>query len=752
MINTQNPDFSNSPVSPFRPKFRYFPRDLYIEPVISIVTPFYDTKEVFHETARSVLNQSFQEWEWIIVNDGSTSSKALAVLDKYRDGDPRIRVIDIEENQGLSTARNTGVKKATSEYILFLDSDDLLEPTATEKWLWFLYTHPEFSFVKGYSVGFGINPYLWSRGFHDGNAFLKENLVEATSLLRKTIFSTVGGFDESNHGGLEDWDFWLKCASHGYWGDTIPEYHSWYRRRSNQEVRWSNWSKKNFRKHFLKTARLKYPNLWKGDFPDIKKHWHQPYDQVQFSLSFKNLLASPKQRILMILPWLNMGGADKYNLDLIQQLKKRDWEITIIATDNGEHTWENDFFQLTPDIFILSRFLNLTDYPRFIEYLIKSRNPDIVFVSNSEIGYMLLPYLRASCPKQTFVDYCHMEEENWKNGGYARKSIVYQEQLNLTIVASEHLKKWILKNGSKEKYIEVSYINVDTDLLVPNPDMREWVCEEYNLEESTNIILFAGRLTEQKQPLVLLYALTHLIKKADNFVALVAGNGPMKNNMKHFIRKHKALKHKVKILGELPHAEVVELMQAADIFFLPSKQEGISLAIYEAMACGVVVVGADVGGQKELLTSNCGKLIPKSTEMLESREYAEIIHELLIKKDERRKYAKRARERVEREFNINDMGNRMVTLFEYAKNKNKDLPLLSVPIELGRVSAQEAIESVRLFYLAEQLWHGQYQQEAPFSIRLYFFIRKLFLPFYLRAGGDNNAFLYSVKRRVKKIF
>ena len=223
MIDPLHPDYMSTPASPQRPKFAYAPTHLDVPPCVTLVTPFYNTGPLFHDTAHSVLQQSLQQWQWLIINDGSTQPEALAVLDAYRQRDPRIKVVDHATNQGLSAARNTGFRQAQTAYVVQLDSDDLLEPTALEKWLWCLESHPEWAFVKGYTVGFGAEEYLCAQGFHDGAAFLKENLVAPTSMIRTAVHQAVGGYDESNRAGLEDWDFWLHCASEGYWGGTVPE-------------------------------------------------------------------------------------------------------------------------------------------------------------------------------------------------------------------------------------------------------------------------------------------------------------------------------------------------------------------------------------------------------------------------------------------------------------------------------------------------------------------------------------------------
>ena len=114
MIDPLRPDYANTPASPMRPDFGYRPENPAVAPYVSIVTPFYNTGPVFYETARSVLRQSFQQWEWLIVNDGSTDAEALSILEEFRQVDPRIRVIDHEVNRGLSAARNTAISPPTS--------------------------------------------------------------------------------------------------------------------------------------------------------------------------------------------------------------------------------------------------------------------------------------------------------------------------------------------------------------------------------------------------------------------------------------------------------------------------------------------------------------------------------------------------------------------------------------------------------------------------------------------------------------
>ena len=99
-------------------------------PKVSIVIPVYKVEKYLSTCLDSVLKQTFQDWEAICVNDGSHDD-CDKILAKYAKKDKRITVIT-QENQGLSMARNNGLKHATGEYILFLDSDDFIYPQLLE--------------------------------------------------------------------------------------------------------------------------------------------------------------------------------------------------------------------------------------------------------------------------------------------------------------------------------------------------------------------------------------------------------------------------------------------------------------------------------------------------------------------------------------------------------------------------------------------------------------------------------------------
>jgi glycosyltransferase involved in cell wall biosynthesis len=478
---------------------------------------------------------------------------------------------------------------------------------------------------------------------------------------------------------------------------------------------------------------------------------------LEESWPFTNQLRSRGERhLLLIGPWLRLGGADKVNLDLLDQLARRGWTASVATTIATEHEWLPLYRERTFDIFPLHQFLGLVDYPRFLTYLIASRRPDVVLISNSELGYRLLPYLRSRSPGTTFVDLCHSEAEHWNAGGYPRFSVEYHSQLDLTITASSHLRSWILERGAEPEHVEVSHVNVDAERVRPDAASRARVRRELGITDDEPVILFAGRVSEDKQPPVLAEALRLLARNGSRFTALVAGGGSELAWLERFVRARR-LQRQVRLLGEVSHDRVVEVMQAGDILFLPSRWEGIALTLYEGMACGLPVVAAAVGGQAELVTPDCGILVERSTVDEEAARYADALGELIADRDRRTAMGRAARERIVTQFDLVRMGSRMAELFDLAGRLHRERPRTPIPKSLARAMATEAVELVRLAGVTEWLWVQRTGQIAKagglrgIGARSYLRLRAVLGPLYRYGLARGWGWLPVLRDRVRRV-
>ena len=98
-----------------------------MKPLVSIITACYNASNFLEATIKSVKNQTISDWEWIIVDDSSTDA-SIELIKKYAVKDERIKLIELEENQGAAIARNKGIKLATGTYMTFIDADDSWMP------------------------------------------------------------------------------------------------------------------------------------------------------------------------------------------------------------------------------------------------------------------------------------------------------------------------------------------------------------------------------------------------------------------------------------------------------------------------------------------------------------------------------------------------------------------------------------------------------------------------------------------------
>jgi glycosyltransferase involved in cell wall biosynthesis len=369
-------------------------------------------------------------------------------------------------------------------------------------------------------------------------------------------------------------------------------------------------------------------------------------------LPCRNRLGKERRRLLFVVPWAQVGGADRFNLDLVGQLRGRGWEVTVATTLAGDHSWLPELTRLTPDVFACSHFLQPADYPRFLRYLIGSRRPDAILISHSRFAYQALPYLRlhSDCP---ILDYLHILEPDWLDGGYPRMSLEQRDQLDLQITSSHALKDWLVEHGAEPERIRVCYTNIDPP-REPAPSRAQ-----LGLPEHVPIIIYPCRITDQKQPAVFAHTLQRLHQAGHEYLALAVGDGPYLPWLKRHAHTHKL---PIEFRGPQPHQTTKQLIARSDILFLPSKHEGISLAVYEAMAAQTTVVTADVGGQHELVTPDTGILIPPSNPNQETHNYTNALSQLLQHPQQRHQLARNAHQRIQTHFPLTTMGDHMHTL------------------------------------------------------------------------------------------
>lgn len=188
-------------------------------PQVSVVIPAYNASATILETIESVFAQTFQDFEVLVVNDGSTDDTRQKVQ-AVADADDRLRILS-QQNGGVSAARNNGIATATGEWVAFLDADDIWLPEKLETQLRCMRAKPGCLASQGsaYFVDQSLTPLKLRHCVPVEQPLLTflrfQNLPNAASswVVKRELFEEIGGFD-TGLVILEDWDLSLRLARH----------------------------------------------------------------------------------------------------------------------------------------------------------------------------------------------------------------------------------------------------------------------------------------------------------------------------------------------------------------------------------------------------------------------------------------------------------------------------------------------------------------------------------------------------------
>lgn len=209
--------------------------------LVSIIVPSYNQANFLSETLDSVLKQDYQNWECIIIDDGSTDN-TKEIAQKYCNKDKRFKYIK-QKNQGPSVARNRGIKISNGEFILPLDSDDLISNNYIKEAVNVFLKKPETKLVYCQAELFGESSGKWQLQEYSYSKLLFENMIFCTAMYRKSDFEKTNGYNPNMDKGWEDWDFWLSLIKRDDLVFMIPKVLFYY--RIKKKSRNSNFGENN---------------------------------------------------------------------------------------------------------------------------------------------------------------------------------------------------------------------------------------------------------------------------------------------------------------------------------------------------------------------------------------------------------------------------------------------------------------------------------------------------------------------------
>lgn len=181
-------------------------------PKVSVIIPVYNDGKYLKDALHSVLSQTYQDFEIVLVDDGSTDRVTIKMLKNIHQHN--IRVF-FNKHAGVSLTRNFAIAEASGEYILPLDADDLLGEAFLKKAVAVLDENPGVKVICGNEQLFGKRKGLRKLPEYSIEMLLGQNVLPTTSLFRKSDFLQTPGFNANMKESFEDWDFWLSLLESG---------------------------------------------------------------------------------------------------------------------------------------------------------------------------------------------------------------------------------------------------------------------------------------------------------------------------------------------------------------------------------------------------------------------------------------------------------------------------------------------------------------------------------------------------------
>lgn len=249
------------------------------QPLISIIVPCYNQAQYLDECLQSVLNQTYQNWECILVNDGSLDNTD-EIAQKWLEKESRFTYLNTK-NRGLSSARNAGIEIAKGEWILPLDADDKIGNRYLEL--------ANKVFDKGYKIiycnaqKFGLSNEKWDLPTYSRKTLAIKNIIFCTAFFKKEDWIKVNGFDTNLKYGWEDWEFWIAILKDGGEVYKLNETEFYYRIKEMSmitEMSDKNSEKIKFSHHIIYKKHLEFFTKELGSFQVLAEENQKLNDKI----------------------------------------------------------------------------------------------------------------------------------------------------------------------------------------------------------------------------------------------------------------------------------------------------------------------------------------------------------------------------------------------------------------------------------------------------------------------------------------
>lgn len=621
-------------------------------PIVSVVIPCYNYGQYLEDAIDSVLAQTHTNFEIIVVDDGSTDLDTIMLLNNLTK--PKTKIVRTN-NFKLPAARNNGIKEAKGKYICCLDADDLLKPTYLEKCLFKLETENVdicYTWVQEFGDGQAIIP---TKEF-DIDSLMYQNCLHVSALFKRTMWETVGGYNESMVYGYEDWDFWLAIAKFGGSGAKIDEPLFLYRKHGHSMISSALEKHDALYKQVKDNHKILYTN--KKAIREIKRNRkkyivNNSFVNLRHTFQDDFIVESKKNNILFALPWLITGGVDTVILQLIKTLKTQGFDVTVCTTSKATPDMGNNtsrYEEFTPKIYNLCKLLKPEIWKELVFYLIESRSIEIIFLSGSSYFYDILPDIKDKFPNIKIVDQLYNEF------GHVTNNRRYSSFIDMNIAENEAVANClILEHQERSDRVRLINNGVDTDYFNPNTINNVESVDDL-VPKDKFIISFLGRFSQEKCP-KLFVEIANYLKNDDSLHFVMAGNGNLYHEISELIKRY-GLENKVHLPG---FVDTRDYLKVSNLLVLPSEIDGRPNAVLESLSMGVPVIASSVGGLPKIIKDEYNGFLCTSGD---TESFVNRIQKVIANKDLYLSMRKNARNYAVEYLDIDIVQNKYISLFE----------------------------------------------------------------------------------------
>ena len=576
-------------------------------PTVTVLLPVYNGSRYLREAVKSVLEQSWQDFELLIIDDGSTDDSA-AIIKSF--SDPRIRLIQNEYNVGVARTLNRGLELARGEYVARMDADDISLPSRLEKQLVFLSEHAEIDVVATKVElidAAGRNAGVWRE---DATMLAPEDIAcclpranciaHPAVMMRTEVARQYGYWDQKSP--AQDYNLWLRMAADNVGIAKLDDSLLKHRRHAQSVTSRSNLIafgvkdiqvKSGFilqrlkRNKYLNRFDLRVLGFLLLELGVVARVWLVK----QFRSLVRSLLlavgricsrlaaAKSESPLVFFFPFYHTGGAEQVHADIVSAVA--DQNPLVVFTRRSENHQYRELFskqaQVLDASFLLENCIARIICLGYFSALINGKGKVRVLGANTTFFYELLPYLgdHVEC-----IDLLHAF-----GGGLEEVSLPCVERLNRRVVINcntfDDLKEQYAANTLDEALLKRITL-IENAVVVPGDLEKEKGGGPLR-------VLYVGRGSAEKR-VHLVGEIAKLCKDHELSIEFTLVGDVLAALSPH-------CRDSCTIVGPVVQTpELEEYYRRHDLLLVTSRKEGFPLVIMEAMAHGVVPACTAVGG------------------------------------------------------------------------------------------------------------------------------------------------------------